>query len=111
MTTHLMTVQELFNCLQDKPDNATLVDVREYSELKEQGVIKGYNQNIPWFLTNTDPDLFDQKFSTINKEEQLIIVCRSGRRSGFATDYLVSKLGFKNVYNIKGGILDWIEQG
>lgn len=88
-----MTVQELFNWLQDKPDNATLVDVREYAELKEQGVIKGYNQNIPWFLTNTDPDLFDQKCSTINKEEQVNI-----------KQYIYIYIYFSSVYTKNKGI-------
>ncbi|KAI8083651.1 Rhodanese-like domain-containing protein [Thamnidium elegans] len=108
---HPMSVEELSILLRDKPDNITFIDVREYDELKEQGVIKGYNENIPWFLTNSNPKLFDQKFSSINKEAQLVIVCRSGRRSGFAADYVVSKLGFKNVFNVKGGILDWIKHG
>lgn len=129
---HSMSVEELSAWLHDKPANATLVDVREYAELEEQGVIKGYDVNIPWFLTNTNPSLFEKKFNEIDKEAQvkikgrklkregsaeltrkfqLVISCRSGRRSGFAAEYVVSKLGFKNVYNVQGGILDWISHG
>ncbi|KAI7882128.1 Rhodanese-like domain-containing protein [Mucor mucedo] len=108
---HNMTVEELATWLQDKPAHATFIDVREYAELEEQGVISGYDGNIPWFLTNTNSELFDQKFSAIDKDEQLVISCRSGRRSGFAAEYVVSKLGFTNVYNVKGGILDWIGHG
>lgn len=68
---HSMTVEELYTWLQDKPAHATLVDVREAEELEEQGVIKGYDENIPWFLTNTNPELFDEKFSAIDKEAQV----------------------------------------
>jgi rhodanese-related sulfurtransferase len=40
-----------------------------------------------------------------------VISCRSGRRSLLTAQYVVSKLGFKNVYNVEGGILKWIEKG
>jgi len=36
--------------------------------------------------------------------------CRSGRRSGIATDYL-RKQGYVNAYNVKGGIIAWTEAG
>lgn len=42
---------------------------------------------------------------------QLIISCRSGRRSQLAAEYVVEHLGFQNVYNVEGGILKWMEQG
>ncbi|CEP18062.1 hypothetical protein [Parasitella parasitica] len=105
------TVDELKSWLQHKPLNATFIDVREAYELEEQGAIKGYDANIPYFLTNTNPELFAKKFSVIDKEEQLVISCRSGRRSLLAAQHVVSKLGFKNVYNVEGGILKWIEMG
>jgi hypothetical protein len=68
---HSMTVDELSAWLSYKPANATMVDVREYTELVEQGVIKGYDVNIPWFLTNTNPELFEKKFGSIDKEAQV----------------------------------------
>ncbi|CAO3656567.1 unnamed protein product [Mucor hiemalis] len=108
---HTMTVEELSAWLDEKDTTATFIDVREIDELEEQGVIEGYDDNIPWFLTNTNPDLFEKRFSELNKEEKLVISCRSGRRSGFAAEYVTSKLGFRNVYNVKGGILEWIAHG
>ena len=38
-----------------------------------------------------------------NKNEIIIVYCLSGIRSGAACDML-ERLGYKNVYNIKGGI-------
>lgn len=70
---HLMSVEELSILLQDKPVSTTFIDVREYDELKEQGAIKGYNENIPWFLTNSNPESFDKRFSGIDKEDQVNI--------------------------------------
>ncbi|KAK4510148.1 uncharacterized protein ATC70_006320 [Mucor velutinosus] len=108
---HSYTVDKLASWLYNKPLGASFIDVREASELEEQGTIKGYDANIPYFLTNTNPELFEKKFSIIDKDEQLVISCRSGRRSLLAAQYAVSKLGFKNVYNVEGGILQWIQKG
>lgn len=69
---YTMTVDELSTWLVEKDTNATFIDVREVEELLEQGVIEGYDDNIPWFLTNTNPELFDKKFSELNKEEKVI---------------------------------------
>lgn len=40
------------------------------------------------------------------KEEEIIIHCKSGGRSGQAAAYMRQQ-GFKNVRNLLGGILDW----
>jgi rhodanese-related sulfurtransferase len=43
------------------------------------------------------------------KEEELIIYCRSGNRSGQACMFL-DMLGFKNTKNLVGGMLGWQEK-
>ena len=45
-----------------------------------------------------------------DKEAEIYCFCRSGRRSGIATDYLLSA-GYKNVFNIVGGIIAWNKAG
>lgn len=65
-----ITVQELAVWLNDRP-TSSFIDVREPSELKEQGVIKGYDANIPYFLTKTDLALFEKLFSALDKEQQV----------------------------------------
>ena len=40
------------------------------------------------------------------KNDEIIIYCRSGNRSGIATNML-EQLGYKNVKNLVGGMLDW----
>lgn len=40
------------------------------------------------------------------KDEEVIVYCRSGNRSGQACQVL-SMLGFKNVKNLSGGMLAW----
>jgi len=40
------------------------------------------------------------------KDDEVIIYCRSGNRSGIAAN-LLEHLGYKNVKNLVGGMLDW----
>ena len=40
------------------------------------------------------------------KNDEIIIYCRSGNRSGVAA-HLLEQLGYKNVKNLVGGMLDW----
>ena len=42
------------------------------------------------------------------KDKEIVIHCRSGARSGNAKNYLV-QLGYKNVRNLLGGVLRWID--
>ncbi len=43
------------------------------------------------------------------KEEEIIVYCRSGNRSGQACLFL-DALGFKNTKNVIGGMLAWQEK-
>ena len=43
------------------------------------------------------------------KEQEIIIHCRSGNRSGQAC-LLLDAMGFKNTYNVTGGMLAWQEK-
>ena len=40
------------------------------------------------------------------KNEEVICYCRSGNRSGQAA-LILESLGFENVVNVSGGMLDW----
>lgn len=44
------------------------------------------------------------------KNEEIVIVCKSGKRSGFTTNYLLDK-GYSKVFNMIGGMLAWNELG
>jgi phage shock protein E len=40
------------------------------------------------------------------KGQKILLICRSGRRSVFAANVLADH-GFANLYNLKGGMLEW----
>lgn len=84
--------------------NALLVDVRNPDEfVGELGHIKNAK------LVTLGPNLEDFLAKT-NKDQTIIFICRSGARSGRATEYAQS-LGFKDTYNMQGGMLAWNETG
>lgn len=82
--------------------SAVLLDVREPQEyVGELGHIPGA-LNVPWGeLAKATQELeFDSP---------IVVVCRSGRRSRAACQTLVQR-GFRNIVNMKGGMLEYREQ-
>lgn len=74
-----------------------MIDVREPHEFAS-GHIPGA-ENIPL-------SRFTAEFSTLPKHEELVLVCRSGNRSGMAQQFLVRQ-GFTGTRNLIDGMLDW----
>ncbi len=84
-------------------NDAILVDVRRDDEY-----INGHIEN----SINIDymSDEFVDKTDRLDKNMPIILYCRSGRRS-YLSAIKLSENGFKEVYNLEGGILSWIEIG
>ena len=94
----LITVTELQDRL-SKGEQLNLVDVRELSEHNEFNI---GGKLIP--LGNIQAMEVDQIEAL--KEQELILYCRSGNRSGQACQIL-DMLGFNNTKNLQGGMLAW----
>ncbi|WP_353717719.1 rhodanese-like domain-containing protein [Dyadobacter sp. 676] len=94
-----ITVEELKERL-EKGENLHFYDVREEHEYEEDnlGAILIPLGELPDHLDELEP----------LKDEEIIIHCRSGARSGKAARYLESQ-GFSNVRNVLGGILAYRE--
>ena len=50
-----------------------------------------------------------RRYQELPKDTEIIAQCKMGGRSAKAQDFLKS-VGFSNVKNLKGGILDWIDK-
>ncbi len=79
---------------------SVLLDVREGFEVAE-GVIGGA-LHIPL-------GELAEKVDQLRKDEDIIVICRSGNRSGTATDFLLEN-GFR-ARNMAGGMVAWEEAG
>lgn len=81
-----------------------VIDVRRPEEfIGELGHIPGAR------LVTLGPDL-DQFLLGHEKQSKILFVCRSGARSGQATQMAMSQ-GFKDVVNMAGGMIRWNELG
>jgi rhodanese-related sulfurtransferase len=80
-------------------DDALILDVREDKEV-QGGKLKGARHITLGQLPS--------KLSELEKSKQspVLIYCRSGSRSGYASQIL-TKAGFSDVSNLAGGILAW----
>ena len=95
-----ITVEEL-KVKFDNKEEVILLDVRE--PLEHQSFNLG-GTLIPLGHLINKLDDFEEL-----KEKEVIVYCRSGKRSATAKSYMVQK-GFKNVRNLEGGVLDWISK-
>jgi|TARA_B100000929_G_scaffold280241_1_gene258065 rhodanese-related sulfurtransferase len=84
-------------------NSAVLVDVRTHDEYNSGYIENSLNID---YLSND----FSENVEKLDKNTPIVLYCRSGRRSSLSANKL-SKLGFKEIYNLEGGILDWIEIG
>lgn len=49
------------------------------------------------------------RLNELNPDQHIIIHCHAGGRSRRATEFLIQQ-GFKNVYNLRGGITAWANE-
>ena len=89
-------LNQIFN--QNLSENIIL-DVRTKEECSESKIPGSLN--IDYYSEN-----FKDNLDKLNKNLNYYIYCRSGNRSG-KTVIILREKGFKNVFNLEGGILAW----
>lgn len=89
-----------FEKLMADPSNV-LIDFRTPEEVAE-GKIRTDAQAIDYL----DDAVFQAGIAQLDKNKTYLVYCRSGRRSGEASQIMVQQ-GFKKVYNLDGGITAW----
>ena len=92
---NIITAAEVQNKL-EAGEQLNLIDVREPEEVAE-GHIAG--------VTHIPLGDLEARLGELNKETPYVIICRSGNRSGKATELLTAN-GF-DATNMVGGMLDW----
>jgi rhodanese-related sulfurtransferase len=83
-----------------REDGWTMIDVREAYE-RDAGHVAG--------TRHVELERLASQAETIDRDAPLIFVCRSGSRSGMATQAFRAS-GYE-AYNLRGGITAWVEAG
>jgi rhodanese-related sulfurtransferase len=85
----------------DTDPELIVIDVRELDEYcNADGHIPGA-LNYPW-----NSEVLQERYTDLSPDGQILVVCRSGNRSHFASDFLEQQ-GFLYVYDMLGGMLAW----
>jgi rhodanese-related sulfurtransferase len=84
-------------------NGALLVDVREAIEVAELAYDVPNLMHIP--LTQ-----FEERYTEIPKDRDVVMVCKSGGRSLRAAGFLVNH-GYDKVVNMKHGLIRWAQKG
>ena len=101
---------ELKSLLQKK---IPLIDIRRKDEWKSTGIVD--NSILMTFFdkngkANTNEWLKELN-KIANKNDPVILICRTGRRTGIISKFLSEKVGYKLIYDVTDGITDWIKKG
>jgi phage shock protein E len=84
-------------------ESPLILDVREQEEFFS-GHIKG--------AKNITRSLLEQTISEIapDRSSPILVYCAAGNRAALAADSL-QKMGYRNVFSLKGGLSAWLEAG
>lgn len=102
-TIELVAPEQAAQVIEDAPSGLVVLDIRtpeEFNEARLDGAI-----NIDYYETN-----FADQLDTLDKNDPYVMYCRSGNRSSDAVKTM-KDLGFTEVYEIDGGIVNWYESG
>ena len=84
-------------------DDILLLDVREMQESSALRFDVANYLHIPF-------SQLEERFAEVPKEMQIIVACLTGERSLKVTYYLMFQ-GYRNVANMKFGLMRWVEKG
>jgi rhodanese-related sulfurtransferase len=89
-----------------------IFDIRRPDEWRKTGVVEGSQ-----LLTFVDAggrvkaDFLARFLATVDRDEPVVLICRTGSRTSTLARHLVEKMGFTQVYNVRNGITQWIRDG
>lgn len=82
--------------------NVIIIDVREKAEYDISHISHAMNFPFKKFKT--------EQISHISKDKKLVIYCSVGYRSEKIAEKLI-KNGYTHIYNLYGGIFEWVNRG
>lgn len=89
-----------------------IIDLRTEGEWKETGVVKG-SRLMTFFdeKGRADAPVWVEKLKAVAKpDEPVVLICRTGNRTGVVARFLDETVGYRKVYNVKQGIYGWMKE-
>ena len=102
-TIELVSPQEAAQVIDDDPAGLVVLDIRtpeEFNDVRLAGAT-----NVDFYA----PD-FAEQLDALDKNDPYVMYCRSGNRTSDAVNTM-KELGFVEVYEIDGGIVNWYDSG
>ena len=91
-------------------NDVSVIDIRRADEWRNTGVIKK-SSLITFFDkqgNHNKEEWMSQLKKIVNQDDPVIIICRSGKRSGIVSKFLDEQANYTNVYNASGGMVSWV---
>ena len=91
-------------------NDVSVIDIRRADEWRNTGVIKK-SSLITFFDkqgNHNKEEWMTQLKKIVNENDPVIIICRSGKRSGIVSKFLDEQANYTNVYNASGGMVSWV---
>lgn len=96
-----ITVIELYQLLSGDRTAIQIIDVRELNEQPIVNALKELHIPLNSIIKNA---------GEIDTQKKVIVFCKTGVRSHHAIQLLQKEKGFNNLYNLKGGVLEWFKK-
>ena len=80
--------------------NIDLIDIRDNDNFKNYSINGSINYSIQEILDNHE---------LISKNNDVVIICKNGNNSLAVIDFLSESHNYENLYNLKGGIQNWLK--
>lgn len=96
-----VTLEEAFTLIEDNRSNPdfVIIDLRTAAEYASGHIEKAINLDY-------NSENFEDELDELDKDKTYLIYCQTDQLSGKVLD-MMEKLGFREVYNLLGGIAWW----
>ena len=99
----LVSPADAAQVIADDPAGLVILDIRTLKEFNEARLADA-------IMVDFYADDFADQLDALDKDVPYVMYCRTGNRSVEAVKTM-KELGFVEVYEIDGGIVNWFEQG
>lgn len=90
-------------------EDVTIVDIRRPDEWAETGVVEGSHRLTAFDASGELVSDFGTRFTELtDPDEEVVLICRVGNRTGALARALAEGLGYANLYEVTDGITGWL---